>query len=323
MASRSAKYSREFRELAVRMVLEEPVRCRSEAAAIGVVSKKLGIPNPEALRKWVVQAGSGEGTRLPDSSWWRRVKKWLFRSHPVVASVVTSVAVLVLGGLGLTYSQNWIGFDRSQPDLQVDQVTLTPPTVASGFINPFKVDIKLLNGGTQLAAINNARLVIQQFAVIPQCGSQGGFVSTGSYDANMPTSPSQGSVVNIAISQLVDAGGADRFDLLLRTPIKNGDVVDKIYLYRINVYLQYNSDERSIDAGEVLITLPLTPTDGNGYFWSHEVASQQTALQSENGSGYPALQQCLIANSHNINAILSLPAIRAPDIAALRSELAY
>jgi hypothetical protein len=318
MASRSAKYPREFRELAIRMVKEERARCPSESTAIGVVSKKLGIPNPEALRKWIIQAEYDEGARLTDSSWWKFAKKSLFRPH----NVVIGVAIAVFGGLGLTYSQHWIGLDRSQPDLQVDQVTLTPSAVASGFITPFKVDIKLLNDGTQLAAINNARLVIQQFAVIPQCASQGGFVSTGSYAADMPTSPRQGSVVNIAISQLVDAGGADRFDLLLQTPIKS-DPLGKIYLYRINVSLQYNSDENPINVGEVLITLPLGLAEGDGYFWTHDIASSSAGLLSEYGPEFPSLKRCLIANSRSINAILSQPGVRTPDIAALRSNLAY
>jgi hypothetical protein len=322
--SGSAKYPREFRELAIRMVRDERERSPSESAAIVIVSRKLGIGNPEALRKWVIQADYDDSAHLPDSSWRKFAKKSFFRSHPVIIGV----AIAIFGALGVSYSQNWLGLDRSQPDLQVDQVTLTSPAISPSStgktITPFTVDIKLLNTGTQLVAINNARLVIQQFAVIPQCASQGGFASTGSYSANMPTSPQQGAVVNIPISQIVDADGADRFELQLRTPIKIGDnPLGKIYLYRINVYLEYNSDERSIDAGEVLVTLPLELTDGNGYFWSHEVASQQAALQSEYGSGTSSLKQCLITNSRNINAILSLPASRTLDAAALRSEIAY
>jgi hypothetical protein len=321
--SGSDEYPREYRELAVRMVREKREKCPSESAAIGLVARELRIPDPEVLRKWVNRADYHDGARLLNSSRWKFAKKSFLRPH----AIIIGVAIAVLGTLGGAYSEHWLGFDRSEPDLQVDQVTLTPPAIvqdsAGKTTTPFTVDIKLLNPGTQLAAINNARLVIQQFAVIPQCASQGGFASTGSYRANMPTSPRQGAVVNIPISQLVDAGGADRFDLLLRAPIKNGDAEGQIYVYRINVYLQYNSDERSIDAGEMLVTLPLAPVDGNGYFWTHEVAGEQAVLQSEYGSGYPSLKQCLIMNSHGMNAILSLPAIHTPDITALRSELAY
>ena len=306
------------------MVRDERARQSSESAAIVAVSRKLGIRNPEALRKWLIQADYDDSANASASSWRTLARKSLLRSH----TIFIGVAVVILGALGVSYSQNWLGLDRSQPDLQVDQVALVSAAVASSSdgsrtITPFTIDIKLLNPGTQLVAINSARLVIQRFAVIPQCASQGGFASTGSYPANMPASPRPGSAVSIRISQLVEAGGADRFDLRLQAPIKNGDALGQVYLYRIDVSLQYDSDDRSIDVGEVLVTLPLQLTDGNGYFWSHELASQQSALLSQYGPGSSAVKRCLIANSHTINSILSLPAKRTAGVAALRSELAY
>jgi hypothetical protein len=99
------------------------------------------------------------------------------------------------------------------PHLEVDGVSLT--SQASSGSAPFKIDIKLLNTGKGLAAINDARLVIQKFVVLPMCGSQGEFGPTGTYPHSMPTNPKPGQVVNIPVSQLVSPNGADRFDLLL------------------------------------------------------------------------------------------------------------
>ena len=324
MGSRRESYSSEYRELAVRLVREERAKGLPESAAIRVVHETLRRPSPETLKRWVARADRDESVRQPDPAWRKFAKNSVFRT----AAGVGAVAVAVLTALTVPYTQHLLGLDHGQPDLHVDQVTLTAPAVlpqnsnSHSTITPFKIDIRLLNDGTQLAAINNARLVIQQFAVIPQCNSQGGFASTGSYDANMPINPRPGSVVNIGISQLVDAGGADRFDLRLQTPLRAGEGVAAIYLYRINIYLQYNSDNRSINAGEVLVTLPVQLVNGEAFFWTRYFAGHPAYL-SFLGSGLASVKRCLIKNSRNINAILSMPAIRTPGVAALRSQLAY
>jgi transposase len=60
---RPSKYSQEFRERAVRLVLEQRGEYPSEFEAIRSVSVKLGIGSPETLRKWVRRAEVDTGAR--------------------------------------------------------------------------------------------------------------------------------------------------------------------------------------------------------------------------------------------------------------------
>jgi transposase len=57
------KYSAELRAKAVRLVREHAGDYPSEWAAIGEVSRRLGIGSSETLRKWLRQAETDEGSR--------------------------------------------------------------------------------------------------------------------------------------------------------------------------------------------------------------------------------------------------------------------
>ena len=60
---RPSKYSQEFRERAVRLVLEQRDQYPSEYEAIRSVAAKLGVGTPETVRKWVRRAEVDSGAR--------------------------------------------------------------------------------------------------------------------------------------------------------------------------------------------------------------------------------------------------------------------
>ena len=60
--SRSSRYSPEFRERAVRMLLEQQDEYSSQWAAMGAIASKLGC-TAETLRKWVRQSEIDQGKR--------------------------------------------------------------------------------------------------------------------------------------------------------------------------------------------------------------------------------------------------------------------
>jgi hypothetical protein len=210
------------------------------------------------------------------------------------------------------------------PHLEVDGVSLT-----SGDFNradkvlPFKIDIKLLNTGNGVAAINDARLVIQKFAVIPQCASQGNFGSTGTYSSNMPISPKPGQVVDIPISQVVPSNGADRFDLLLYAPVVKGTWGPNVYLYRVHLYLTYNVHTKPLDVGEVLVNLPIIPSGGEYYWDSNHAAHPEFISGVVYAPDIPEYKRCVINNSNTLRSILSLSAMRPVPIAAILPQLRY
>lgn len=60
---RPSKYSPEFRERAVRLVIEQRDEYASEFEAIRSIAAKLGVGSAETLRKWVRRAEIDSGAR--------------------------------------------------------------------------------------------------------------------------------------------------------------------------------------------------------------------------------------------------------------------
>ena len=60
--SRTSRYSPEFRERAVRMLLDQQGEHNSQWAAMNAIAGKIGC-TPETLRKWVRQAEVDQGKR--------------------------------------------------------------------------------------------------------------------------------------------------------------------------------------------------------------------------------------------------------------------
>lgn len=211
------------------------------------------------------------------------------------------------------------------PHLEVDEVSLTSGDFhgSPAIFTPFKIDIKLLNNGNGVAAINDARLIIQKFAVLPKCAAQGGFGSSGAYSSNMPINPKLGQVIDVPISQLVPPNGADRFELLLRAPLVNGATGINVYLYRVHLYLAYNARNKPLDVGEVLVDLPLAPDAGEYYWDSYYAAHPEVVSGAVNGSDISKYKRCAISNSNALRSVLSLPATRTAELATILPQLRY
>jgi hypothetical protein len=205
--------------------------------------------------------------------------------------------------------------------LEVDQVTFSYGMWTDPIPEPFKIDIKLLNTGTQLAAVNSARLVIQNTAPLPVCFGQGGFPSTGSYPASLPIDPSPDQVIDIPISQLVPADGADRFDLLLRAG-RLASSPGNIYLYRFHLYLTYNANNKQLDVGEIIMSYPGAPAKNQYFLGKDWVTFAASFHMSTNKRHEMAVQECNKRDSHILHSILSLPGMRPAELTRIPSQLA-
>ena len=285
------------------------------------------------------QSGQNAGDAAPAGTDDHR-RPWFKRPLPWIGTLATAVVTGVAITLASNYASNTVSGHNHNHNhalastgptatggqaahLQVDNVSLRAGNDTGNGLAPFKIDIKLLNTGSQVAIINHVRLIVQQFAALPVCGTQGGFTSTGAYSANMPTPALPGRVIDVPISQLVPAGGADRFDVLLETRIlKKFPERLTVYLYRVHAYLTYNVGTRPVDLGEILVVLPVAPDQGE-YFWSRYYAANPQVL---NGVLTPSeilpYKRCAIRNSNVLQSILALPAMRTVELAAIPSKLA-
>ena len=321
MSPRPTKYPQELREHAIRMFAEERLNYPSEAAAIRAVADRLGIRSPDTLRRWLRQSQLDANQKEPTPSKWQLLlRKWLLRPHTVISGVL----VAILGGVGYFIVQSVIvqpvfGVGEDKVALQIVDTRISPAgiVVQNSTLAPFKIDIKLLNTGKQSAVIKEARLVVQRYVKLPQCGTQGDLPSTGHYRGNMPANPKQGATVNIPVSQVVPPNGADRFSLLLYGPPQQSKIV---YVYRTHLYLLYNVGTARIDVGEMLIDVPWDPAWSDAYFYSRYFAARPGYFKFA-GSDAAGIENCLIKNSKSLQSILSGPAARTKAVAAIPSEL--
>lgn len=255
----------------------------------------------------------------------RRKLVWLGTLGTVGIAVLVGVLVTVLS----TQAQRVVPppSGSTAPQLQVDGVSLTSAnTTVTGSdlsFTPYKIDIKLLNTGNGVAVINDARLVIQKFAVLPLCASQGFLNSTHTYTSNMPINPKPGQAVDVPLSQEIQANGADRFDLLLRVPLPRHGSVSNIYLYRVHLYLTYNVNAEPLDVGWMLVDLPMPPDAGEYYWNSYYASNPQIILGAVAPSAIPEYKKCVINNSYALHSVLSLPSMRPAELASILPQLRY
>jgi hypothetical protein len=211
------------------------------------------------------------------------------------------------------------------PQLQLDKISLTAANTAlSGntpVITPYRVDITVVNSGSGVAVINDARLVIEQFATLPICNAQGYLDASHSYNGTMPAHPKQGQVVDIPLSQKIAPNDADRFDLLLGLP--RDKVGYDVYLYRVQLYLTYNTNNGPLDVGDLLINLPVLPAEGEYYWNSYYAADPSMMLATVYTPEVPTYEKCVINNTHALYSILSLPSLQPTSLAQIRPTLRF
>ncbi len=257
----------------------------------------------------------------------RRKLIWLGTLGTAGIAVLVGVLVSVLS----TQAQRVVPppSGSTAPQLEVDGVNLTSAnTQVSGNgidlnFTPYKIDIKVLNTGNGVAVINDARLIIQKFAVLPQCATQGYLGSSHTYSGDMPINPKPGQMVNVPLSQEIQPNDADRFDLLLSVPLPHGKVSSNIYLYRVQLYLTYNVNTKPLDVSEVLVDLPMPPDAGEYYWDSYYSTHPQAILGAVYGPAIPEYKKCVINNSHALHSILSLPSMRPAELTAILPQLRY
>jgi hypothetical protein len=321
MPAGPSRYSSELRERAVRMVAEVRPKYPSESAAISAVALELGIRSPDTLRRWIRQAAEAKVSENTAPTKSKLANSFLTFTN----TIITAVLITILGGLGLLYSEHFLGNGRLVPHVELDRLSVSPGRIPSprqidGKLGPFSINIELINAGTQIAVVNDAKIVIERFVKLPDCAAQGAFPTTGSYGAFMPIKPRRGEVIYVPVSQLAPSNGADRFNIFLRLPGRSEHGSGTIYMYLIKVYVNYGTPNKLSDVGNVLVDLPFDPTSAGAYFWTKYFAAHPGYFGFEGRLAY-GIERCLVRNSRILHSILSVSAMRTHGLSIIPSEL--
>lgn len=204
------------------------------------------------------------------------------------------------------------------PRIEVDGMTVQDASIRNAV--SAKIHILLRNTGSQLTIIKQVRLQVDSAEQLPLCVGQGDLSSSASYGATIPARPRPRSVVSVNVHQSEPPDSADHFVVQLHLP-KNSH--GGISLYQLNVSLVHDNVAKPVEAGYVLLALPLNPN--NAFVWTKSSAQdfRNPVEMRTFGDSYPAWSRCLISNSRAVQKFLSLPGARSASLSGLRPALAF
>jgi hypothetical protein len=115
----------------------------------------------------------------------------------------------------------------------------------------------------------------------------------------LPTDAAKGETVDAKISQQVQPGDADRFDIRLDVP--EPERRTGFWLYQLDVLLRHDAAPKPLQAGTVLVVVPYLPVPE--VFWSG------TKNKDDRGASE---KRCLQDNEATLERMLALDGERSP-----------
>jgi hypothetical protein len=233
---------------------------------------------------------------VPDptrSSWWRRVKLWQVVVAPasvavVMALVTPAIADLVTPGPAPAVAlaaplvvRNPLpaGEDVGDGERQTDA---SKPAL----------DVTVRNSGDEGTVLHRARFTVRGFGVLGYCGDGAGAALqvSAEYDVEVPLDPRVGDWIDAPIRHTLGSDEADRFAFRFGNPeLGPTDIIGFVYL--LDVELVHGLDERSLDVGSVLISVPGIPSleaVGPGEYADPGCVAENRALLDQLLAGEPA-----------------------------------
>jgi hypothetical protein len=243
--------------------------------------------------------------------------------------LTSAIAVAVIGAVAGAFATGFVNRLFSPPatshtvvaapQLEVDTTLVVPKIIQKagrpGFVD--QVYFSLRNTGNQLAVITGLRLEVQRFLSLKECFSSGSLLTTGWSQASLPVDPKLGTVVTVPQSQQLTPDSADKFEVSLHV----NTVIRGLQIYRLHAWVLYDKQATPVNAGYLVVSLPVEPQDG-GYVWTRQDQADPGRLRPFTAS-LQQLSQCLIANSKQLRTILSLPGNRSTGLSGLPAQLAY
>ncbi|MFD2468890.1 hypothetical protein [Amycolatopsis silviterrae] len=154
---------------------------------------------------------------------------------------------------------------------QVEMIDVSVPDRPARWMDPPVVDLKLRNRGGESAVLKRmvvevlwARRITAFGELLPYSDISGGvwLPPSATYDVELPEpEDADGARITVALSQVIDAGEADRFHVRLNTDIPPGDAFPHeapgaISLYLLRLHVLYNADDRKVRFRPLAVACP-------------------------------------------------------------------
>lgn len=187
-----------------------------------------------------------------------------------------------------------------------------------------RLEVILHNTGGRLAVVNRAQVTILKVQALPLCFTQGDLPVSNTYGVLLSASAQPGDVVTIPLHQQLRADEADRFGISLGVESGDGKSLQGVYLFEIEVSLQSDEPEGSLNVGRVLVALPdalIAPV----YYLAE--GSAEMLNQYYNADGEPAREAwagpmpCWRSNAAVLRRILAGPAIRSHELEEVEESM--
>ena len=154
---------------------------------------------------------------------------------------------------------------------QVELIDASVPDNPSRWMDPPVVDLKLRNRGGESAVLKRmivevlwARRIPAFGDLLPYTDTSGGvwLPPSATYDVELPEpEDADGARSTVGLSQVIDAGEADRFQVRLNTEIPPGDdhpyeAPGAVSLYLLRLQVLYNADDRRVAFRPLAVACP-------------------------------------------------------------------
>jgi hypothetical protein len=222
----------------------------------------------------------------------------------LIAAISVGIPLLAQGG----------GSDPPAPSptaataaLQVVDLAVTGGDVSKpgGYDNTQAIDLTVRNTGDVVSVVTRARLVVRDTGMLTICQAGGGLGPSETYDVQLPADAAKGETVDAKVSQQIQPGAADRFDIRLDVPEPERQT--GFWLYQLDVLLSHDGAPKPLQAGTVLVSAPYLPAPG--VFWSGTENKE-----SYEGAGSAEVKRCLQDNEATLERMLAVDGERSPQM---------
>jgi hypothetical protein len=251
--------------------------------------------------------------RLPQSR-----LEYLYYVVAILVAATVLFTFLKGGGDGSTVA---IETTRSAPPARLEQVDLLVEDGLGEYPFHSRLETTLHNTGGRLVVINRARIEILHVYELPLCFTQGGIPVTGSYGVSLPADARPGDVVEVPLHQQLGADEPDRIHLDLSV---EGDDLEGVYLFELDVSLVNDGSKSPLPLGRALVSLPETPAPEH-YVWREGDA--EILNETFNPYGKPVrevwgeMMPCWRSNTKLLRRALDGPAARSTQLAEIGGEM--